>query len=493
MTVVRTSTGTAQTVATDGDALEKIFGAETYFMRVGNGVQEIDAGDDPDLPTLPLPTGARVAAIGDSQIAYNSLQSGSAPADGVSTNALGFMGYARGIDPRFRFESWFDAADPTGRNIAGANQGVFSDRLEQSPAGQPQLGGILGRLPAVLARKPDLLIIEGGTNTISFGVDGSAEFVISRINAAITMARRYGVLAMLMTIYPRPAWAQNDPRQAIISQVNTWIRSHAGRDGLVAVLDADPILAPGGEIDIGLYQSDLVHANARGAQRLAKDLIIPALQACISAGSIFDQNPVVTNLLATDRANMIGTTGTISGAGVTGQMATGFSLSLDRNASSILASKEVVAGVLESQVLNITPSDLNASAYGGCSIVLPAIVGPAIVAGDWVQGFLRLETSGAEGFAIARLQMAIRQSTTVRARSYGMNASSGNFSIATSANQALWIMTEPLRVPDAVTFDRIYSSLEIYWDKARPAFQVKVSRPIFRKVNDPRPGWGYQA
>ena len=49
----------------------------------------------------------------------------------------------------------------------------------------------------------------------------------------------------------------------------------------------------------------------------------------------------------------------------------------------------------------------------------------------------------------------------------------------------IWLITEPLCVPEGVTFDRIFTALEIYWDKLAPAFQLKISRPIIRTVADP--------
>lgn len=447
------------------------------------------------LPTLPLAAGARVAAIGDSQIAFNTFQSGSVSAEGAHKNALGFITHTQSLDPRFRWDNWYEPSDPTGRNLGGGNQGVMGDHVIVSPSNAPELGGIVGRLPAVLARKPDIIILEGGTNTISTGDggDNSAALVIRSLERMLTLTRNEGIHAILMTIYPRASWKAGDPkRHAILQEVNAWIRSQSGRDGLLAVLDADPILlAESGEVDVSKFQGDQIHLNIPGALAVAKHGLLPILQAAVAQGAIFEKDPTIDNLLAASRGNLAGAGGT-AGGNTSGSVATGYTIASGFNTSAIIASKEVIAGELEAQVIDITPSDITSgTAYGSVTFTPAVLISPAIVAGDWVQAFIHIETDASDALALSRWQVAVRQGSTIRVRSYGHNASSGNFISRVEGDRSFWVITEPLQVPSDVTFDRIYTLLELFFDKAASPFRVKVSRPIVRKVPDPRQAWGY--
>lgn len=443
----------------------------------------------PLLPQLPLALGARVVAIGDSQIAFNTLESGAIGADlAANSNALGFIQHALALDPRFRFESWYDIADPTARNIGGSNQGVFGDHLVSGA-----LGGILGRLPAVLATKPDLLIFEGGTNTISSGdggdgVPAGAAFVIEKLDAALKLCRKAGVRVVLMTIYPRGDWPVGDARHATLASVNVWIKAQASRDGVAAILDTDALLVQGGVQNATMFRADRVHLNTTGALLVGREALLPILRDLILPGTFFDPNPLLTSLHTAAAANLQGTGGSKAGTIVpTGTVATDCIVTGTSNASAIVASKALIGPALEAQVIDITPADLVATAYGQVTLSLPAIQSNLPTIGQWVRAFLYVEVSGGLSVGCLRLQLAVRQASTVRARSYAQTISSSDFAKPIPARSGFWLITEPLQVPDAGAFDRLFTAIDIYWDKLAPAFQVKVSRPIVRLIADPRP------
>ena len=435
-------------------------------------------------PSLPLPVGARLAAIGDSQIAFNVLQSGAIGSDlAANTNALGFIQQALAIDPRFRFDSWYQPGEPTGRNVGGANQGVFGDHL-----GSGALGGIVGRLPQVLAGKPDVLVLQGGSNTISSGDDGqsSAAYVIAKLEVALMLCRQAGVPVILMTIYPRGDWPVGDARHQAVIAANSWIRAQYGREGVVGVLDTEAMLAPAGVQDVSLFMADKVHLSTKGAIRVAREGLLPILQRVVAPGRWFELDPAVSNLHALAMGQMAGTAGTRTGGIVpTGVVANNCILTGSSNASAIVASKEVVAGALEAQVLDITPADLAAGSYGQATFSPAIVSGGLPSAGQWVRAMLFVETGTVTALSCLRLQLAIRQGTTVRARNYALTVSSDSFGLAMPGRGGIWLITEPLCVPEGVTFDRIFTALEIYWDKLAPAFQLKISRPIIRTVADP--------
>lgn len=447
------------------------------------------------LPELPLATGAVVVAIGDSQIAFNTFQSGGVPIEGANKNALGFITHAQSLDPRFRWENWYEPNDPTGRNIGGGNQGVMGDHMTVSPKSAPQLGGVVGRLPSVLARNPDIIILEGGTNTISTGDggDGSAALIIKSLDDMLTQSRNAGVHSILMTVYPRLKWQMSDTRrQATLKEVNSWIRSQVGRDGLLAVLDADSVLLDDeGQVDLSKFQSDQIHLNINGANALARVGLLPILQKSIKKGSVFDQNPASDNLFGVSKGRLLGADG-VKGRNTVGKVASGCVVASGFNASSVVASKEFVDGAVEVQVLDITPADVSSDAAYGSVIFSPEpLISPNIAGGEWVQGYIHVQSDSSDALALARWQVAVRQGSNSRNRSYGHNASSGNFTTKVQGNGSFWLMTEPMQVTPDLTFDRIHTSLEVFFDKTSEPFKVKISRPIVRKIQDPRPSWGY--
>lgn len=447
------------------------------------------------LATLPRPSGARIAAIGDSQIGYNNYP-GNADATvagkAASSFGYGFIEHALAIDPRFNFDTWFDAAEPFGRSLAGANHGIFGDHLAWAQNG----GGILGRLPAVLARRPDLLILEGGTNSINSGdgtsaVPAGAGYCIAQLEACLRLCRNEGVPVILMTIYPRGDWPANDARYGALAAVNAWIVSRAGRDGIAGILDADAILAPGAVQDPSLFFADLVHPNHRGAYLIARDRLLPILRNAVAAGTTFDPDPAVSNLLPAASAKMQGTNGTKVGTGVVGDVAAGYTVTLTRNGSAIVCSKAIVAGDVEAQVLDVTSTSSSSPAYGELSLGLPNVGSGLPAAGQWVRACLYVETNEIEAVSFARLNVQLAQVSTVKAQTYAMGGFSGEFDKPLPANRGWWIVTKPMQIQSGEVFDRLRWTLQVYWPKTAATFRLKISRPLLRIVADPRPLWNY--
>lgn len=464
------------------------------------------AGNPPQrlLPALPLPTGAKVAAMGNSIIGYNNYTGSAVPAsDGAcSSYAYGAIAQALAADPRFNFDSWYDVTDPTGRNISGANQGIFGDHLSWTTNG----GGIVGRLPALLARRPGVLILEGGTNTINSGdVTGdassaSAAYVIAQLDKALKLARAAGVHCILPTITPRGDWPNGDPRYQAILDVNTWIRAQAGRESVLGIWDSWDVLAPGGVLDPAAFFGDKIHPNHIGADRMATQgasPLLPMLQAAIAAGTTFDTNPATSNLLGVSNGNLAGTTGTKAGTAVTGTNATNTVVrgGASGAAPAIACSLETVSGSIQRQVLTISPyDDGGATRYWTCTVDLPSsnIGGTAPVAGTWVQHALLIETDAVGAISCSRLQAQVTQSSTARVQSYAGNMFSAEFTQSARGNRIYWLLTKPMYIPAGTALDRVRSFLNLYWPKGTGSqFTVRYSRPIWRTVPDPRPAWGY--
>jgi hypothetical protein len=444
----------------------------------------------PTLATLPFAAGALVSAIGDSIIGYNNEVDTASP--GADAYSYGEVQWAWAIDPRFDFDTWYDTSDPSGRNISGANNGVFGDHLVGPGTGSTP--GILNRLPTVLSHHPDILIFEGGTNSISSGDDGTgnpatASYVEGEIDAALTEAREAGVWIVLTTLRPRGDWPAGDPRYATLAAVNTWIRAQSGRDGVYAIWDPYSVYVDGnGNQIVSLFQSDLVHQDTEGAQ-LSGAVLLPILQNMISSGSTFDQNPLDTNLDSNN--GMTGTTGT-KGTNATGTVATGFMLAIGRGNSTVVGSKQVISSTTEKQIITITPVSGGAStAYHSVILTMPQVLSSGLFAdGDWLQAGCYMEVGTTTSIGNARLNLQIDQVSTIRTQDYGMNAFSPTFSSSTEPNMAYWIVTPPLQATS--TFDRAKWSLEIdFSQNATDTPVVKVSSCFMRKISNPQTVWGF--
>jgi lysophospholipase L1-like esterase len=450
------------------------------------------------LPALPLAAGAKVMAIGDSLMGFNNLSSVS-PATSTDQAASSFhygaVEQALSIDPRFNFDSWFDASDPLGRNISGANQGVFADHLVKTGS----VPGILNRVAAALDLGPDIVILEGGTNTANSG-DGGDYYggsaltdMIAKMDAALKIIRSRGKWCILMTELPRGDWSAVDGRNALLSQFSDWIRAQEGRDGVLGIWDSFDVLAPGGVQDLTCFQPDKVHMNAKGAYLMATSgpkSLLAILQANISAGSVFNQDPTVSNLFGASVGNMAGTTGTKTGAATTGSVPTGFTLRMTRGASTQVAAKEVVNGAIERVALTITPvPDGLGLGWHHTTLTFPQITAGLPTAGQWVRSYTFVEVGNTTWIGYSRLLTQFRLGTTVIEQSYAMNGFSTDFLGQTIANRGFWLISKPMLVPNA-PFDNIFCTVESGFSMSATGQPViKFSKPILRTVADPRPAW----
>lgn len=452
------------------------------------------------LPALPLATGARVAVIGDSVAGYNNYGGTPVPAADAAAGsyAYGPVELAFAADPRFDLDSWYDPADPLGRNLQGANQGLFGDHLEWGAAGFG--GGTLPRLRALLARakRPAIVILQSGTASIASGDAGddrpaSAGYVIGRLELCLQALRNAGVWAIPATLYPRGDWPAGDARHAVLAAVNQWIRAQAGREGVIEVWDGWQALQSGGVQDAGLFFADKVHPNQAGALK-ASGLLLPLLQGAVATGSVFDQNPLNATLAAWSTSTLTGSAGAKSGSAVSGQVANNLGITggAAGAASAIVCSKEVIGSSLEKQVLTIAPLVTGGAAYDSATVTFPAITTGLPAAGAWVRMHVFVEIGDSDAFSNVRLRFLVRDGATIRAGAYAMVAFSSDFAQPVPGNRGYWLSSKPMQMPQGASFDRLIAEMNLFWRKSAPAGAViKLSRPIVRTVADPRVAWGY--
>jgi hypothetical protein len=74
-----------------------------------------------------------------------------------------------------------------------------------------------------------------------------------------------------------------------------------------------------------------------------------------------------------------------------------------------------------------------------------------------------------------------------------MSTSSAEFAYAVplAAGAGWWVKTNPMQIPSGVAFTNVLATLNICFPKTASPFRIRLSRPILRKVDDPRPTWGY--
>ncbi len=454
-----------------------------------------------ELPQLPLAPGAKLVALGDSIVRINQQ---ALDANAVSSTGIGQLVWARALDPRFRFETWADPQDPVDhRGFNGANQGLDGDHTVAVPGGVP---GSLSRVPYALARKPAIVYLQVGTNDISSHV--GATQVEAHLGQILMRLRSANVWVLLSTIWPRVTsggvapWPAHDPRWRVRSAVNTWIASQAGRDG-VRIVDPNPQLvdrhAPSGEEEwLPGYSTDGVHPAPPAAYQAAL-VIDSVLAGMISPGTTFDPNPRLANLMD----GTLSGTGGMAGTGVKGSIADHWTAAItgdftETNASSMVnARKEAMTDGLEKQVFVITPAnDGSPDPYQTLEFTYdPEINLPAakVGEGDWIEAAMYVEVSPWNAWVDISLEMALRDGWQARSRADAMLPRDRLLQRWPSEGWKGWLLSEPIRLPPGTNIDTIRTSLSFarieFLKGAGGTGTIKLSRPLVRKIPDPRTSW----
>ena len=517
LSISGTTVSGTPTTAGPVDLVETLAGA-TNSPRTTSGAASVSAA--PALPTLPLPAGTRMAFHGDSQMHFSHQVtpgtglSGPPASDlGVSSLGHGLIAQAHALDPRIDISTWYDPADPwynaagnSPRQFQGANQGIAADHLVNSPdITTINGGGIIPRLDYTLAKGAQLIFFEGGTNTIATGDNfvNSADYVIGKLDEGLKKIRAAGKWCIFTTIWPRSDFdaAKNNIRQA----VNAWIKAQAGRDGVVGIMDAEAVLAPGGVLDQSMYQVDAgarVHLSPKGCFLVARDFLNPLIAQAVAAGSAFNKDQTVSNLLPATVYNLTGTGGLKPGG--TGAVADGCRIGRSRGAGTYVAAKETISSGVFKQTFTFTSSGSD-TLVNGFDFSLPAITAANIVggalpaAGTWLRAHIAYEVlTAAEAVPITTLILKLTDSAAAADRA-AVRALFDSFSTYgflphAGPDRSGWLSTPPLQIPADITFDQINLVAQTYIDgriaqTVNP--QIKFSKPILRAVTDPRPAWGY--
>lgn len=454
----------------------------------------LEALTGPKLPSLPLAAGAKVMAFGHSMVqrAYAVNGGGSNPITLVRSLRRGVFPWIKALDQRFNMDSWGDPNAPSWllpanlNMINGSSQGENGDALEYQSALTP---GTLSKTPYMLARKPDLIYFDIGQNDYAYLLR-DVPTVRAEYQANLDLFLDAGVHTVGSTVYPifgfAPGTAVDNNRLAH----NAWLRSLSGVRAGFTVADADTVL---GTSVNPTYQDSASagHLTDLGAYPIAKDLVLPILQAMVSSGNYYDTDWTVNNIFPTATRGMLGTSGTSNGTVATGGIATGFFASRGAGqASTITATKEVIDVSREKQVFTIAPSADGTPIHTGNFRLQssPSMASLSLAVGDWVQLLWRLELSAwaywNDFFTICGADTS--GASTIQSWAMGV----GTLPETTDALD-IYAICEPFQIPagsNNISFGT--PMLNYSWQSAATGSGViKISPPIFRKVTDPRTAW----
>jgi len=455
------------------------------------------------LPRLPLPTGAKVIGLGDSAVRINH----AAPSPTrISSLGIGQLVWARALDPRFTFDTWAVARDAVdGRGFDGANQGLDGDHTVAVRGGVP---GVLSRIPYVLAREPAIVYLQVGTNDINS--HETAASVEQHLDQIMKLLRAGHVWVVLSTIWPRATaggvapWPAGDRRWQTRKAVNAWINAQRDRDG-VRVVDANPVLtdmaAPSGEEEWRPgYSSDGVHP-APPAAHSAAVAIDAVLGDMIASGTTFATDPRIANLIPD--GTLTGTRGTAS-SGIVGAVADNWSATLSGAdgtvvRSTVEASKEVIENGLEKQVFVVRPRPVQGGDPNSDDTLTWAyapdigLAGTGVAEGDWIQAAVHADVSAWDAQRGISMTLLLRHGREAVMHEGSMRPFDPSRQHWPASAWNGWLLGEPVQIPPGANVDNIRTSVEVAFDDgASDSGTVKFSRPIIRKVADPRRLWNLE-
>ncbi len=454
------------------------------------------------LPGIPLAAGALLGATGDSYIAYNNIDFSANIPDTAAGRAgfnigIGLIEWVKRLDPRFRADQWFDPTSPLGLNTSGFNNAKSADHLAFSGAGF--LGGIVPRLDAFLLGDFKAMIFEGGSNAISSGDDGqsSLRYLITKFDEGLAKIRKAGKLAIVVKVPYRGDWPAGDDRHARRIAFNAWIATQSTRDGIVAVVDLDTVLAPGGVPDTTMYLDDKIHQSPKGARAIGEDILLPVIRSLFSAGTFIDLNPANNNLAPTGISQLNGgIAGTWANTSAnrtgTGQVATGVAISVLRNVSAV-ASLVDIGGGYKAQRIDYTPLQVDIGAYFELlaqSISVPFTLDQT----KWYRAMCELQAfDGTPAFI--ELRSITRQGTTNRSSGFsGYRLSSDTFVLGNGRPGTYRLISEPFRWDAAWgTADRVGIEIRITGDRTAPPSAIQFSKIKVMEDVDPVALWGFGA
>lgn len=446
------------------------------------------------LPALPLAAGAKVMGFGHSFIG----RSGYGIASGAPTTPytrvdvstagwVGDLGSLRAFDRRFNLDTWFDVTSPFG--VASPSQGALAGSI--AGVGGWKLADLLGCIDYVIARRPQIIILDIITNDINSRV-GDLAYLKAQYQVVLDKLRGAGILVLALMPVVRTDWPVGDDRHATQAAFGDWLATLGG-DGLYVIDDRADLAAA---ITAGKKVSeDGVHMTAAG-HLIRTGKMLPVLRSLVSPGDWRPADYATGNLAPFSGGFTTTTPGNKSG--VTGTMATGLNATRLANAQDA-----IVASVVDGkQVLEITPAtNANTSRVSSVTLTFADInfAAKGISVGDWIEAGFDLELSASDAWISAAMQLEANGGTYyvalggIGGRLNELNPGpdfsaagfSGRVTIAPFQVLGAGVIANP-----ASYFRTSLRPITLSWLKTAPSpLTAKISPIWVRKVTDPRPAW----
>ena len=380
------------------------------FSKLNNNIRTLRSN---------ITTAPRVALLGDS-ITGNNTALGSEK--NTYHDGRGFLTW---LQIRLGFPFAFDVSSDGNSNKLGDNLAVGGYRTAD----------MLGQLPALFNRNPDIVFIMGGTNDIIDGNDFAT--ITSNLNSIYDQLMERGIIVIALPILPRGGasdWPDSTKR-LLHHRINHWIREQAyARPGML-VIDpykdfVDPTTTNGDvrsnyTVD-GLHPS-IIGGYAMGEQAvlILSDILPPRRSGFYSPSDTYNatQNPC-GNLLT--NGALSGTSGTL-GTGASGSVASNWNIYRSGGSyATATCSKTTYSdgslGAMQQIILNATGSG---SSTGSIYMAIsPSSITSNITAGNWYVAECDIEvTASANGYSpLEALYLELWDTSTGGSRTRCLNS-----------------------------------------------------------------------
>lgn len=147
---------------------------------------------------------------------------------------------------------------------------VYFDHTMNFGVGGEDSAAILARVNSVIAKAPDIVLLESGGNDTNRNI--GADTTIANVKATVEALIAKGIQVILCTIYPT-AGTTNPTHLSAVAKLNQWILDAKTRYNLVEVLDAYDVMFNNatGLVKVG-YTYDTTHPAAFGSWHLGRKL-----------------------------------------------------------------------------------------------------------------------------------------------------------------------------------------------------------------------------
>lgn len=386
----------------------------------------------------------------------------------------------RALDPRFRIDTWIapGAGSPGNNAYNGSNQGVQGWKNSD----------VITNLSAMLALKPDLLIIAIGINSLSTpGVVVAGQQMGQILASCRSALPRVPIIFGNLRATAIAKEGGGFPKASILAQ-NALYAPLENRSNGMFLWDAYTAYNSGNGYGLDAWYTDGLHPSPLGILQGIRgngphnSSLLALIKDRISAGNIF-LNIAGTSIIG-GMATLQGTGGRLNGI-VTGGVATSMGANNPTSGSTAASLEANPETGGQSQILDITPGG---SAVSDFSLFSPYVstINTTAFAGQWAQMWAELEYDNWPYWSFPRIYFADTDSVFMTA--YGAPYGGETF-IFTSPQGRYWAATQKILIPADST--QVAPAMRLYFvpNGASGVGRVKVRRWQLQTVPNPIPDY----